>query len=105
METKTITLEKAFYGDYCEWEDEFTVHISPKLQEQIDRMQSLVCEIEFISSVDIHVTDDFMSEQTERLLQEQCPFDVSHITVFATGFVFCLQSKWDAHIQAEYVLV
>tara|TARA_R110002049_G_C9174280_1_gene562391 strand:- start:8965 stop:9300 length:336 start_codon:yes stop_codon:yes gene_type:complete len=111
MTKTTITLEKAFYGDFCEWEHTITATISPMLEDQIAAAQKVIRENPFIRTVDVDVPCGFLSEDTEALLQEQCRYDVSHLSVYSTatayssGFVFCLQGKWDARIQAEYTVV
>lgn len=38
MQTTTTKLNKAFYGDYCEWEHQITASISPSLAAKIDAM-------------------------------------------------------------------
>ncbi|MEO1616671.1 MAG: hypothetical protein AAFV88_12515 [Planctomycetota bacterium] len=104
MTYEQIKLEKAFHGDYCEWEQTLTALISPELRRSVDRMQTLIREHSVLRSVKIDVPYDFIAEETETLLQEQCRYDVSYISVYSHGFVFCIQGKWDAHIQAEYTI-
>lgn len=65
-------------------------------------MRCIVRETEYVRSIDIEVPTDFFSDETEMLLQNQCRYDVSHITVYSSSYVFYLQGKWDSHIQAEY---
>ncbi|QDV81355.1 hypothetical protein [Planctomycetes bacterium TBK1r] len=102
MTNRTITLEKAFHGDWCEWEETITASISPELQRRIDDLQSMLRETDHLFSINIGVPDDFLSHETETRLQEQCRFDVMYLSVFRTGCVLYLQGKYDAHISAEY---
>ncbi len=105
MNHQTIQLTKGFSRDYCDWEVNIHAKISHRLSAQMDAAKELVRTISFVRSINIAVPPDFLSDETERLLQDQCRYDVSHITVYARSFVFYLQAKWDSHFQAEYIEV
>lgn len=105
MTNQFIELEMAFCSDYCEWEATISATVTTDLAAKIDAMQTLILATDYMRSIDIEVSSDFLSDETEALLQDQCRFDICQLTVFAWGFVFCLQGKYDSHIQAEYTVV
>lgn len=104
MTHEQIVLEKSFHADFCYWEPTIVATISHDLQRRIDQMQTLICETDFLHSVDIAVPDDFICDETVTMLQTQCRYDVDYISVFPMGFTFCIHAKWDGRIQAEYVI-
>ena len=105
MNYRTIKLNKAFSHDYCVWETDIEATISGRLKMQMDTARAIIQSVSFIHSIDIASPTDFLSDETEQMLQDQCRYDVSHITVWSASYVFFLQAKWDAHFQAEYIEV
>lgn len=99
---KTYTLEKAFYGDFCEWPEEIEVFISAELAAQIEIARAFMAQNESVRSVTLRPPSDFMSEETHTEMFEACAFDVDGLIVFPNMLFYELQGKYDAHIQAEY---
>lgn len=98
-----IKMEKSFYGEFCQWPDEITAHLSDTLRQRISEIQSLIEASEDIKSVDIAVPPDFFDGEEYEQMQIAGSFDVERLTVYRGGYCLSIQGKYDSHIQAEYV--
>ena len=105
MNEQTLTLEKCYHSDCCEWEQSLTVTLSVALQSAIRKVRKFLAECDEIYSVNLQVPVGFWSFETEQRLQEQCRFDVCYLAVNRFSFCLYLQGKYDSQIQAEWSVV
>lgn len=100
---QAIKLEKSFFYDYCDWQDEIVITMTDAMQSRLDQAKQILRKNEFLISVDVEIAEDAFDKATADLLFEQCPFDVHYFQVYQHGFSYYLQAKYDSHVQAEYV--
>ncbi len=105
MTTNTIKLEKAFFGDFCDWPECIDAQLTSSIQQTINNIRQILIQNKEIQSIDIELPQDFLSHKEQRRLFEACAYDVNYLTIYRHSYCFYLQAKYDAHIQAEYIEV
>jgi predicted signal transduction protein with EAL and GGDEF domain len=95
-------MEKAFYGDFCQWPDEIQVNVSAALKTRLEALYDMMHGTD-ICSASIDVPADFISAKTAEELRAALHYDVERIIAHRGGFaVYYIQGKYDSRIQAEY---
>ncbi|MCD0462386.1 hypothetical protein [Roseiconus lacunae] len=105
MPDETITLERSYCSECCQWDPILEATLTPDVSALIERTQLSLQLSDDIFSVNLHLPVVFLSFETEEQLQWQCRFEVAYITVHRNGYCLYLQGKYDARIFAEYVPV
>lgn len=101
---QSLEIEKSFSSEYCNWPELINIGFSDDLKNKIDETRNLLKENTSIRHISIETPTRFLQDQSESEIQKNCKYDVNYITIGRTFVCYYIQGKYDAHIQAEYII-
>jgi len=101
---KTITINKSYCSDYCDWQDEILVHIDEELVSKMKECRKLLEEHPYIRGIKIEVPSSFLDDESYNQLNETCRVGTEYIELSKHFVCYSLCSKYDCSYEAEYCL-
>lgn len=99
---KKVTLRSCFQTEGVNYPEEITANITPELLKQIAKAQKLIKKHQFISSITVRDVELTLPEDVLNEMDENIRIGYSGIKVFANGWYWETQGKYDSSFQSEY---